>query len=273
MNLRYYAVFVRVYERMNMSVVADEMFMSQPAVSRIIRELEEHYESRFFLRHAGHLYRTKAGERFYPYAKELLECEEQARLALNDQKKMRKVTLGASPTVGSYYLPQILHTYQQNCGELNVHLFSGAPALLEQQLLDARAEIAIMEGVVKSWELASVPLFDDDLIFVSAKDAPIPNLQRPLRLLIRDAGEMERQEFEHVLRNAGLQFIVQGQFVEVEGIKRCAACGHGIGLVPRHSVSSSDNLRELNLGNLQLKTLIRLIGTTLSPQGRSDPLL
>ena len=39
MNLKYYEVFTRVYERMNMSVVADEMFMSQPAVSRIIREV------------------------------------------------------------------------------------------------------------------------------------------------------------------------------------------------------------------------------------------
>lgn len=292
MNLKYYEVFTRVYERMNMSVVADEMFMSQPAVSRIIRELENHYETRFFLRHAGRLYRSKAGERFYPYAKELLNCEEQVRLAMNDQKKLRRITLGASPTAGSYYLPQILQTYRENCNELNILLFSGPPAMLEQQLLDARMEIAVVEGTVKSWELTSVPLFEDDLIFVAAADRPCPDRNQPLRLLIRDAGEMERQEFEHSLRDAKINFTIQGQFVEVEGIKRCAACGHGIGLVPRRSVDRADNLVELDLGDLQLKakfslvyhrdrflfpqlkTLVRQIGSMLSNQteiGGIDP--
>ena len=124
MNLRYYRVFVEVYEQMNMSLVAEQMFLSQPAISRIIRELERHYSTRFFLRQNGRLIRTAGGTRFYQYAKILLMCEDQLTQAMADQRRRRKVTLGVAPTVATYYLPPVLQAYRSQCGNLDVRLFS-----------------------------------------------------------------------------------------------------------------------------------------------------
>lgn len=258
MNLRYYDVFVRVYERMNMSLVAEELFLSQPAVSRIIRELEDHYSIRFFWRQSGKLYRTAGGERFYQYAKELLACEEQLNFAIADQKLHRKLTLGVSPTIASYYLPAVLRSYHENCGELDIRLYSGQPSTLEQQLLDARMDIALVEGQVHSWEITSVPLFQDTLIPVTSADAPLP-LSPPLPLLVRDAGDLERQQFEQTFRNAGVEYTIQGEFVDVEAIKRCAQQRLDIGLVPRGSILESDHLARVDIPGVEITARFSLV--------------
>lgn len=252
MNLRYYRIFVQVYEQMNMSLVAEEMFLSQPAVSRIIRELEDHYSIRFFLRQNGKLIRTAGGTRFYQYAKELLACEEQLALAMADQRRSRKVTLGVSPTLASLYLPEVLRAYREECHELDVHLFSSRLETLEQMLLDSRMEVAVVEGQISSWEITALPLFSEDLVLVAARDYPLPGREHPLPLLVRDAGEMERHRFEQTFRDANVEYSIQGTLADVEAIKYCAECGLGVGLVPRGCLTERDALQEIRIPGIQL---------------------
>ena len=252
MNLRYYRIFVQVYEQMNMSLVAEQMFLSQPAVSRIIRELEDHYSIRFFLRQNGRLIRTAGGTRFYQYAKELLSCEEQLSLAMADQRRSRKVTLGVSPTLASRYLPPLLKRYSEECGELNVHLFSSRLETLEQMLLDSRMEVAVVEGQISSWEITALPLFQEELVLVAAPDYQRPQGEQPLPLLVRDAGEMERHRFEQVFRDAHMEYSIQGSLADVAAIKHCAQCGLGVGLIPKGCLEAEDQLRVLDLPGIRL---------------------
>ena len=252
MNLRYYDIFVRVYERMNMSIVAEEVFLSQPAVSRIIREMEDHYQIRFFLRQNGRLYRTAGGERMYQYAKELLACEDQLRSAIADQRKNRKVTMGVCPTMANGPLPEILRRYQDEVGELDVRLFSSRTETLEQQILDARMDFALVEGQVRSWDLTSRPLLEEEMVLVGGLDMPDYTPDASLALLLRDAGELERHQFEQVFRDSGTEYHVQGEFVDVESIKRCARQGLGVGVIPRRMWLETDGLKEMHIPGIQL---------------------
>lgn len=259
MNLRYYQIFVRVYEQMNMSMVAEEMFLSQPAVSRIIRELEDHYSIRFFLRQNGRLYRTEGGERFYQYAKELLACEDQLKSAIADQRKNRKITMGVSPTIATDYLGPVLRSYRKECGELDVHLYSSRLETLEQQLLDARMDIALVEGRVRSWELNTKLLFEDEMVLVGDPDVPPYTPGKSLPLLLRDAGELERHQFEQIFRDAGVEYQVQGEFVDVEAIKRMALQGLGIGVIPNHSLRPGDGLKQLDVPGVSVSAQFYLV--------------
>lgn len=252
MNLRYYYIFVQVYEQMNMSLVAEENFISQPAVSRIIRELEDHYSVRFFLRQNGRLIRTAGGTRFYQYAKELLACEEQLSLAMADQRRSRKITLGVSPTLASLYLPPLLKSYQEECRQLDVHLFSSRLETLEQMLLDSRMEVAVVEGQISSWEITRLPLFSEELVLVAAPDYQVPGPQQPLPLLVRDAGEMERHHLEQIFRDAQVEYHVQGTLSNVEAIKYCAQSGLGVGLVPKGCLNETDPLVQIEIPGINL---------------------
>ena len=253
MNLRYFRIFAAVYEQMNMSLVAEQFFLSQPAVSRIIRELENHYDVRFFLREGGRLIRTEGGNRFYQYAKELLACDEQLNQAMEDQRRSRKVTVGVSPTAATHYMPSMLQGYRQELGELDVRLFSSRLETLEQMILDSRMEIAVVEGKISSWEINSLPICQEELVLVTGWDTPDPKPDRPLPLLVRDAGELERHFFEQTFRSAELEYVIQGELVDVEAIKRCAHSGLGLGLVPKGCLSPDEGLREVALPGIALR--------------------
>lgn len=259
MNLRYFKVFAKVYEQLNMSTAAEELFISQPAVSRIIHEMEDYYSVRFFLRQSGKLIRTPAGERFYHYAKDLLACEEMLSQAMADQRKNRKVTMGVSPALAGRFLPRLLSGYRQECGELNVRVFSSKLETLEQMLLDSRLELAIVEGQTASWELTVLPLFQEPLILVAAPDFQLPPAGQPLPMLVRDAGEMERHRFELAFRTAGVEYGIQGTFVDAVALKRCALAGLGLALVPQSYLSEEDGLNVLEIPGIQLETKYAII--------------
>ena len=246
MNLRNYRIFVEVYEKMSMSHVAEQMFLSQPAVSRVISELEKHYCIRFFLRQNGRLIRTAGGMRFYQYAKELIACEERLNLAMLQQQYRRKATLGVSPSVAARFLPPLLRAYRDECGELDLSVVSTRLETLEQMIIDSRVELAVIEGQVASWEVKTLPLFSEEMVLVTAEDYTLP-AGEPMPLLVRDVGEAERHRFVQVLRDAQVEYTIKGTLVDDAAIKYFARCGLGIGLLPRNCLQGGDGLQILDI--------------------------
>lgn len=248
-NLKYYRVFVAVYENRSMSIAAEKLFFSQPAVSRIISELEQAYNTRFFHRHSGQLQYTEGGKKFYFYAKQLLNMEEQLDSAMDEQRLLHKVYIGATPTIATYYLPDILKRYQSQCGELDVYLRTLPSAGIDEMLKSSRLDMAIVENMRSTYEMEVVPIANDDLIFV-VNDNYV--MQEPVPILLRDLGDQARQSMEQQLYEAGIPHILRGEFTDVDGVKQYAAHGFGVGIIPKGTLTPQDPLRILDLPQLSI---------------------
>ena len=251
-SIKYIQVFVSVYEHMSMSAAGDELFLSQPAVSRIIRELEETFSCRFFLRHSGRLYRTESGEKMYLHAKQLLAVSDQMDAAMKDQIRKRKVHIGATPTAGNYYLIDALAQYQRECGELDVYLSTHSPATLENMVKGAELDFAVADGINSSQDIKVRPLFADALNFVTAEKTAV--VQDPTPLLVLDRGLVNRFVFEQELARAGISYTIKGQFADVEGIRKCTRLGMGVGVLPARAAEADGMLKILDIPALKLKT-------------------
>ena len=251
-NIRYLQVFVSVYEHMSMSAAGEELFLSQPAVSRIIRELEETFDCRCFLRHSGRLHRTEGGEKLYLHAKQILAVAEQMEAAMQDQTRKRKVRVGATPTAGNYYLIDALARYQRECGELDVYLTTHSPAILENMVKGAELDFAVGDGMNSSQDIKVQPLFSDELSFVIAREAEaVPN---PMPLLVLERGHANRLNFERELSEAGIDYVIKGQFADVEGIRKCARLGMGVGVLPIRAIRTDRKLRKLDMPQMNMHT-------------------
>lgn len=248
-NLKYYRVFVAVYENRSMSIAAEKLFFSQPAVSRIIQELELAYQTRFFYRHSGQLQYTEGGKKFYFYATQLLAMEEQLDNAMREQHMHMKVHIGATPTVATYYLPDIIDRYQKQCGELEVYIHAYPLYMLSEMLRSSRLDFAIVEDVRSTYELEAVPIASDSLVFVAGRDVQLP---AQLPILIRDLGESARQRMEETLTDAGFSYTITGEFTDVDGVKQYAARGMGVGIIPRGTLMEGDQLRVLDLPQINI---------------------
>ena len=251
-NIKYLQVFISVYEHMSMSAAGEELFLSQPAVSRIIRELEETFDCRFFHRHSGRLHRTEGGEKMYLHAKQLLAVAEQMEAAMREQTKQRKVRIGATPTAGNYYLIDALARYEKECGELEVYLTTHSPAILENMVKGAELDFAVGDGMNSSQDIKVQPLFSDELSFVIAREAEeIPD---PMPLLVLERGHANRLNFERELSEAGIDYVIKGQFADVEGIRKCARLGMGVGVLPTRAIQTDRKLKKLDVPIRNMKT-------------------
>lgn len=248
-NLKYYRVFISVYENRSMSIAAEKLYFSQPAVSRIIQELEVAYQTRFFYRHSGQLQYTEGGRKFYFYATQLIAMEEQLDNAMQQQRTQMKVHIGATPTVATYYLPDIIERYQEQGGELEVYIHAYPLYTLSEMLRNSRLDVAIVENARATYEVEAIPIGADDLVFIGPKDGEVPD---NLPILIRDLGESARQRMEETLTDVGLTYSIRGEFTDVDGVKQYAARGMGVGIVPRGTLREADNLKVLDLPKISL---------------------
>src|SRR5699024_2462671 len=108
-------VFIKVVERHNFSRAAEELLMTQPAVSQYIRTLEENIGARLLERTNKYVRLTKAGEIIYFHAKEIVGLYTRMQTLVDDliNQASGPLSIGASFTFGEYILPESL----QKCNE------------------------------------------------------------------------------------------------------------------------------------------------------------
>lgn len=115
MNMNHLKVFCLVVDEKSISQAARLSYVSQPAVTNQIRQLENYYGTDLFHRREGRLILTEAGSKLYPFAKEMIDHLARSEEAIKRLQNTYESTLriGASLTIGEYFLPKILGEFQK----------------------------------------------------------------------------------------------------------------------------------------------------------------
>src|SRR5699024_338621 len=141
-------VFVHVVEKKNFSRAAEELHMTQPAVSQYIRSLEETVGTRLLERTNKYVRLNKAGEIVYHHAKEILGLYTNMQALVDDlvHKASGPLSIGASYTFGEYVLPPILAELQSIYPEIQPTLHIGNTAEIAHLVATHQLDIGIVEG-------------------------------------------------------------------------------------------------------------------------------
>jgi DNA-binding transcriptional LysR family regulator len=206
-------VFQAVARQLSFTKAAQELFISQPAITKHIRELELSYGQRLFERRAGRVSLTEAGRLLLQHANEVETLHQQLTdqlHALHDETAGR-LRLGASTTLAQYVLPPILPAFQQRYPQVQLSLLNGNSEQIAEALLRGHLDLGFVEGQVRSRDLHYELLLHDELLVVrkatpGGPPAPLPlaeALQHPLVLRERGSGTLEVLEF--ALRKLGIK--------------------------------------------------------------------
>lgn len=277
MTIRHLMIFSKVCETMNMTAAAEQLYITQPAVSACISELEAHYKARLFERRRNKLFLTSAGERLYQLSQKVLESFNGLEATMHQDDLNVCVRMGVSLTVESYLAPRIIsefsRTYSPNSP---ISIFSYPTAKLEASLLDCSLDLVIAEGIVYSKQITLVPLMRDEMVFVCSQNSHLcPELEADqpylsaarlsnLPLLIRDS----QQTIYNTLYARDITVHASGMFSSIEGIKNAAAYDLGIGVVSRFALENDHRLKEITVegGNIYRNiTLAYLTSAKRSP--------
>lgn len=238
-------VFRAVAEKLNFTRAAAALHISQPAVTRHVRLLEEHYGAPLFLRGPAGIALTDAGRRLLDHARQVdaLTREMEARLRSRQPVLAGPLRLAASTTIAQYLLPAKLAAFHKQHPEVTLTLRAGNTEEVIGALLAGRADLGLIEGESGRRELRAEAFFQDEILCVAAPGHPLAGRARVSmddlrgeRLILREPGSGTRRVVERALQKAGLpprRLAVAFEIQDSEAIKGLVAHQAGIGFLSR----------------------------------------
>lgn len=206
MTLRLYYIFQKVVECGTISEAAKKLYMSQPAVTHAIAQLEEKLSVTLFERIGKRLYISESGKQLYQKTCQLLTVYEELTAQAKELNKQPTLRIGSSITNANVVLPHVLKEFQKQY-EGSVIVTVQNAQNIQEQLYHNEIDLAFLEGAIQKEELIQIPLFEyENLIFCSRDSSLSENKIYDLQALaqetwlLREKGSAIRDTFDSVMR-------------------------------------------------------------------------
>ncbi|MEZ7499447.1 LysR family transcriptional regulator [Flavobacterium sp. Arc3] len=276
-------VFFTVATRLSFTKAATELFITQPAVSKHIQELEEEYKVKLFDRNGSKISLTHAGEQLVKHAKNIFEIYREIDFEMSSLIKEQQgmLRLGASTTISQYIIPPLLARFHQEMQGVKVILRNGNTEQIENALLNKEIEIGIVEGQSKNKAIKYTPFLKDELVLVCNRANPLVDKGEitkedlvQLRFLMREQGSGTLEVIEHALKPLKIkmaELIVEMQLGSTESIKSYLMNSNCVAFISIHAIEKelkNNELVILDVDNLIIERYFYIIGL----QGKTNAL-
>ncbi|WP_338249168.1 LysR family transcriptional regulator [Dictyobacter halimunensis] len=274
MNFNHLQIFYKVAQLQHFTRAAEALFISQPAVSKQIHELEKSLGQSLFTRTGQKVYLTEAGRLLYEYAERIFTLTAEAEIALDELQGLLRghLSVGASTTIGTYLLPDLLGQYTSLYPQIHLSVKVENTSAIEEAVLSHQLELGLVEGKVNHAELEVRPWRYDALVLVSACDKALEwpeamTLQQfmdlNLPLVVRESGSGTRTVLEEALLAHGVQLPVPlMELGSTEAIKRVVSAGLGYAFISQLTIElevAAQRLRQIPLSDFELRRPLYLI--------------
>jgi len=271
MSDRRLRVFYTVARHLSFTKAAEVLFMTQPAVTFQVKQLEEHFNTRLFERGQGRIALTPAGRLVLSYAERILALtgEMETRVGELTGAVSGPLLIGASTTIAEFMLPQILGEFKARHPQVQAHLSVANSETIENRVADNTLDIGLIESPAHLATLESEACCDDELVLIcapghalagNASVAAADVANHPF--VSREDGSGTREFADRYFR----QCEVSADDLEIvmelgspEAIKGVVASGMGVSIVSRATI-----VKELKLGLLAAVPLEPPLIRTLS---------
>lgn len=236
--------FYCVARNLSFTKASQELFVSQPAVTKHVRELESLYGVRLFDRHGNTISLTKAGEVLMEHCERILSEYRKLEydMHLLNNEYAGQLRLGASTTIAQYVLPSVLAAFTGKYPKMNVSLIDTNSRNIEKALQEHTIDLGMVEGVFRLPNLHYEPFLHDQLVPVvsgrsrlaSRKNISVDEF-RTIPLVLRERGSGTLDAIEMVLSEYGLKLSslnVKIYLGSTESIKSFIGCSDCMGIVP-----------------------------------------
>ncbi len=276
-------VFYTVALRLNFTKAATELYITQPAVSKHIQELEETYKTKLFERNGSKIALTPAGKILIKYTKSIFDIYREIDFEMSSFNKERQglLRLGASTTISQYIISPVLASFHQKQKDIKVNLLNGNTEQIENALINKEIEIGIVEGQSKNQSIKYIPFLKDELVLVCNSKNPIVkqneislNDLKSMKFITRERGSGTLEVIEFALKKAGVKFSdlqIEMQLGSTESIKSYLLNSDCFAFMSIHAVSKELTNKELIVLDVEKLSIERSF-YIITLQGKTDSL-
>lgn len=268
------AVFVKVAEKQNFSRAAEELHMTQPAVSQYIQALERTMGTTLLERSNKYVRLNKAGEIVYHHAKEILGLYSRMNDLIDDltNKASGPLSIGASYTFGEYVLPYLIAKMQKEYPLVSPKITIGNTKEIAELILAKQLDVGIVEGHYDNKRLLIEPFANDSMSVVASPqnrlaqmdgEVPISELEKET-WIVRENGSGTREAVDKMFKQYHIAPKKCLEFGSTQIIKEAVEAGLGISLLSNWAIRKELSLGTLNIIKAKDLVIKRDFSTVLS---------
>lgn len=241
MDLQHLRTFFEVARTGNVSRAAERLYITQPALSRQMDNLEKSLGIPLFTRHSRGMKLTEAGRRLYEFAEKALRIVAEAERALKEMRELEsgRVTVAASTTMGNYLLPGLLALFSRAHPGIDVSMQVANSEQVIDWVLQGSHDVGFVAKHPEKPGLSIEPVVEDEIIFLAAPDQSRQKPEEALAnavFLLREEGSATREIAESILLREGIRPAKVITLGNTEAIKRGVMAGMGVTFLSKFTV-------------------------------------
>ncbi len=274
MDTRQLAAFCAVVDRKSFSLAAEQLGVTQPAVSLQIRSLEKRLGEQLLDRSGRRVEPTEAGLRLYRSAQRMLALEQQLLDEVSGDGELRgRLEIGCSTGPGATVLPLLLCEFQRENPGVAISLSVNDTLHVIDLVAERRLELGVVGAAPRHRAVTFEPFFQDEIVLavppdhrLAGKRVSLEDLRSEAVILMQE-GAGVRQMVEDELRAAGLRLRDLDVKLELglqESVKAAVAAGHGVTFISRSSIEPELAAKTLEAATVEGLTPTREISLVRS---------
>lgn len=259
-------VFDTVAKRLNFTKAANELNITQPAVTKHIKEIELNLNIKLFERNGTKIKLTKAGEILLKYTEEIFSVYQKMEFEIGQLQEKQKgiLRLGASTTIAQYVLPPILAEFRKRFPEIQLSLVIQNSEKIEDLLADHKIDVGLIEAQIKNRTFHYFPFMKDEIVLVSRQNHSIStknNIKlddlKNIPLVFREPGSGTLETIDLALKSKNIklnELNIEIQLGSTESIKSYVLHSDALAFLSIQSILQE--LKNQTLTIIDIKNLV-----------------
>jgi DNA-binding transcriptional LysR family regulator len=254
MNLNQLRAFYHVAKSLNFSVAAENLYVTQPAVTKQIKMFQESCKVRLFNKIRGRLHLTNEGKKIFVFASRIFELERQLEETIIglQNRKQGSLRIGTTKTYAKIFMPLLLSPFRKTFPEIIIELDEGSSLSMTESLLDFTNSLAIVTKVEEKPEIVFTPFMLEPIVLIASPQHRLA--QRQLvefhelagePFVMKELGSGTRKLVEQFAHDEKTRLNVIAQTSNMDFIKQLVIQKQAISYVVRSSVEAELSQREL----------------------------
>lgn len=269
MTLRHMRIFTAVCDYKSVTLAAEKLNFTQPAVSLAIKELEDYYGIKLFDRISRKLFITEDGKRFLRYARQITTLFDEMENGIKDWDAFRMLRIGSSITIGTCLLPHYVKRFSACYPNVKINITIDNSSVIEKKILVNKLDFALIEGITHSENIISENFMEDELVLVCGAIHPLAQVSEislddlsEQTLILREKGSGTREILDSMFLMHGITITPAWESISTEAIISAVSSGVGVSVLPYKLVKrdlDENRLVKVKITNVEFKRRFHII--------------
>jgi LysR family transcriptional regulator, transcriptional activator of the cysJI operon len=256
-------VFHTVAKKLSFTKAANTLFITQPAVTKHINELENQLGNRLFVRKGTSIALTPAGQLLLGYAEKIfkLYADLENELGQLNDIATGSLKIGASTTLAQYVLPGILALFKKTYPAIQIQFINGNSEFIEQQVINEKIDIALVEGISHHPQINYESFVKDEIVLVAStqnkqfpKSEIKPEQLQSIPLVLREQGSGTLDVIFKAISKANIHpknLHIEIQLDSTESIKQYLLHSDCAAFLSIHSITKELRQNQLSITDIK----------------------